>query len=249
MPMFFQNSYFYFFTIALQGVCVYHCVRKGNQNNWIWLIVCLPVIGCLVYIFTEMFSRRDIGKVQSGIGSIVYPSNRISKLQENLKFSDTFNNRVALADAYLAAGDTEKAIAIYEPSLTGAFDENEHVLMQLISAYSSLQRYNDVIKTAKKIANKPQFMRSRAHMLYAMALAYMGNNDAAEKEFKALNSKFSGFEGRYHYGLFLANNNRINDARSIYAEILQEESYLSGKEKRNNRNWFSLTKEELRKIG
>jgi hypothetical protein len=248
--MFFgYSSYFYYVTIALQAICVYHCVKKGNQNSWIWLIVCLPIIGCAIYFFTEIFSRRSVGNVQSSIGSMVNPSGRISKLQENLKFSDTFNNRIALADAYLAAGDTEKAIAIYEPSLTGAFDENEHVLMQLIIAYSRLQRYADVVKAAQKLKNKPQFLRSRAHMLYAMALAYMGNNDAAEKEFKVLNSKFSGFESRYHYGLFLANNNRINEARTVYTDMLQEEPHLSGREKRGNRNWFALTKEELRKMG
>lgn len=66
--MFFLNPNFYYVTIALQAICVLHCMKKGNQNKWIWIIVFLPLIGCLVYFFTEMFTSRDIQKLQSGIG-------------------------------------------------------------------------------------------------------------------------------------------------------------------------------------
>lgn len=102
--MFFFSTTFYFITIALQAICVLHCVRRGTQQKWIWLIIFLPVIGSLVYIFTEMFSGRDVQKVQSGVGAVFNPSGPIRKLEENLRFSDTFANRTALADAYLAGG-------------------------------------------------------------------------------------------------------------------------------------------------
>ncbi|MEJ0101027.1 MAG: hypothetical protein WDO19_00080 [Bacteroidota bacterium] len=71
--MFFANGYFYFFTIVLQAVCVIHCIRKGKQNNWIWIIVFLPVVGCLAYIFTEIFTGREIQHVQSGVGNVFNP--------------------------------------------------------------------------------------------------------------------------------------------------------------------------------
>ena len=108
--MFFFSTPFYVFTVVLQAICVIHCIRRGNTNNWIWLIIFLPMIGCLVYIFTEIINRRDIQRVQSGMGSVFNPSGAIRKLENNLRFSDTFANRVALADAYLEAGQHVKAI-------------------------------------------------------------------------------------------------------------------------------------------
>src|SRR5947208_14530770 len=124
--MFFFNSNYYYTIIGLQAICVIHCIRKGRANNWIWLIVFLPLIGCMVYIFTEIFTSRDIRTVQSGMTSVFNPGGSVRRLEENLRFADTFANRVALADACLLIGNTDRAIELYESSLSGNFTENEH---------------------------------------------------------------------------------------------------------------------------
>jgi len=213
--MFLFNPNFYYVTIALQAFCVFHCIRKGNQNKWIWIIVFLPLVGCLIYFFTEIVNSRDIQKVQSGLGEVLNPSGSIRKLEENLRFADTFNNIIALADAYLYSGEVDKAIHLYESSLKGAFTENEHVLSQLVIAYHKKQRYKELIATAEKIYHLPQFPFSRPHILYAQALAKEGLKEKAEKEFKKMNGKYSHYEGRYYYGLFPCN--RREDRGGIQA--------------------------------
>ena len=246
--MFFANNYFYFFTIALQLICVIHVVRRGKQNNWIWIIVFLPIVGCIAYIFTEMFSGRDIDSVQSGVGSILNPGGKIRKLENNLRFSDTFNNKVALADAYLASGQTAKSIELYESSLEGNFTENEYVLSQLIIAYFQDKRYEEIIPIAKKIYKLPQFARSRPHILYAIALGKTGNVEQAEKEFKTMKTKFSNYEARYQYGCFLENNKRPEEARQLFNEMINESSHLSSMERRQNNSWISKAKEEMKRL-
>lgn len=246
--MFFLNNYFYYITIGLQILCVVHCLRKGNNTTWIWLIVFLPLVGCIAYLIMEVFNRNSMQQAQTGMGDILFPSGNIKKLEKQLQFSDTFNNRIQLADAYLNAGNTDKAIEIYETSSTGAFANNEHVLLQLIVAYSNVQRYNDVIKIAKKLYNNPAFIRLHAHVLYAIALDKTGEAELAEKEFNMMKGKYSFFEARYQYGLFLLNKNRSAEAQKIFNDIVSEFAYLSSFEKRNNRSWFNSAKQELRKI-
>src|ERR1700743_2889247 len=116
MPFF--NNYFYYITIGLQLICVIHCLRKGNQTTWIWLIVFLPIVGCLAYLFMGVFNKGSVRQMQSGMGTAIYPAGKIKKLEKQLEFADTFNNRVLLADAYLSSGNTERAIQLYESSLT-----------------------------------------------------------------------------------------------------------------------------------
>lgn len=246
--MFFNNMYFYYITIGLQAICVLHCLKKGNQNKWIWIIVFLPVIGCLIYLFTEIFTDRQISQVSSGVASVLNPSGSVRKLEEQLRFSDTFQNRVMLADAYLANGRTADAIDLYEQSFTGLFTENEHLLKQLIIAYSIVKRYEDIIPLAQKLYRTPQFARSRAHMLYAIALENTGNSQLAEKEFKMMNVRFSNFESRYQYGLFLLRMGRDDEAKQLFKELLGEASHLSSRERRGNQVWFNQAKEELKKI-
>jgi len=246
--MFPFSANYYYIILALQAICVFHCVRKGRTNNWIWLIVFLPLIGCLVYIFTEMFNRRDIQNVQSGVTTVFNPGGSVRKLENNLRFSDTFANRIALADAYLSTGETDRAIQLYESSLTGNFTENEYVLSQLIIAYYQKKRYDDIIPIGRKIYGLPQFARSRSHILYAAALGYTGHYSEAEKEFKTMKGRFANYEARYYYALLLAGTDRVNDARTLFAEMLSEASHLSSRERRYNRNWFRLAKDELNKL-
>lgn len=246
--MFFGSGYFYF-TIALQVICIVHSIRKGKPYFWIWVILFLPVVGSLIYLFTEVFTNRDIRDVQSGVGEVLNPGGKIKKLENNLRFSDTFNNRIALADACLAGGQTQRAIDLYESSLTGNFTENEHVLSQLVIAYSRQKRYEELVSTAKKIHTLPQFQRSHAHILYAMALEQNGNHEMAETEFKKMKGKFANFEARYQYSCFLVRAGRSEEARQLLTEMSGEFTHLSPPEKRNNRKWFNLAKDELKKTG
>lgn len=246
--MFFYSPSFYVITVVLQIICIIHCIRKGRQTTWIWLLIFIPLIGSVVYIFSEIFTGNEIREVQSGMSGVFNPGGKIRKLENNLKFSDTFNNRIMLADAYLAAGQTERAIDLYESSLTGNFTENEYLLSQLIIAYFQMKRYEDLIPVAKKIHDRPQFARSKPHIYYAMALDFTGRKDQAETEFKLMKGKFSNFEARYQYGCFLERAGRQEEACQLFNEILGEVTHLSPLERRNNNKWFALVREELKKL-
>lgn len=247
MGAFFFNPAFYTVTIILQAICVIHCIRSRNQQNWIWLIIFLPMIGCIAYLFTEVITRRSIRNVQAGVGEVLSPSGSIRKLEENLRFSDTFNNRIALADAYLQAGQTQRAINLYEESLQGTFAENELGISRLIIAYYKEKRYDDVIRLTPKISKLPQFARSKAHILYAASLGNTGQPEKAENEFQQMNGRFGNFEARYYYAMMLRNYNRPDDGRKILEQIAEEIPQLSPVERRHNREWLRLTKEALKK--
>jgi hypothetical protein len=152
-----------------------------------------------------------------------------------------------LADAYLSVARTDEAIELYTSSLTGAFTENDYVLKQLIGAYFQQGRYAELIPLAEKIYKRPEFPRTKAHVQYACALGYTGDNDGAEREFKKLKTRFSAFEARYQYGMFLQRAGRIEEARHIFKDIAEEAPHLSARERRSNQAWIMKAKEELKR--
>ncbi|HNP22057.1 MAG TPA: PLDc N-terminal domain-containing protein [Panacibacter sp.] len=243
----FSGGSYYYLILALQAICVIHCLRKGKNSTWIVAIIFLPLIGSIAYIFMEMFRDSDIKQVQTGVSTIINPGGSIKKLEQQLKFSDTFNNRVALADAYLSNGDTDKAIDMYKSCLTGTFTDNEYVIYQLILAYSALNDYGQIVPLARKVYQRPQFARSKAHIAYATALEFTGNPAQAEEEFKKMKARFSYFEARYQYGLFLLRHDRSAEARELFSSMVEEESQLGKTELKSNRYWIGLAKDELRK--
>jgi len=248
--MFFNGGSYYYIIIGLQIFCGIHSYRRGTLNRWIFLIVFLPLIGSAIYLYSEVLSARKsfVKPINMNPGRSNASPGNIKKLEDELRFTDTFANKVKLADAYLAAGFTEKAIDLYKASLTGAFSENEHVMGQLIVAYFEEERYYEVLPLAKKLYNLPQFARSKEHLLYALALENTGNMEQAEKEFKAMKGRYSYFEPRYQYGLFLMRAERYDDAAQIFTDMLDEEPHLGNIEKKSNRQWFAKAKDELKKI-
>jgi hypothetical protein len=241
-------GYIYYVSIVLQVICVLHCIRKGTQQKWIWLIVFVPYIGCIAYFFSEILPKRDMGNWQEGLGSLfVSPSARIRRLEQNCQLTNTFNNRVLLANAYMMAGRTEEAIDLYSTSLTGAFTENEYVINRLIGAYFTVGRYQDLIALAGKIYSTPAFARSEAHLYYARALDLTGNPEGAEREFKKMKGRFADFAARYQYGLFLQRAGRDNEAQGVLEDIVKEGPHLSSRERRANYLWIQKAREELKK--
>ncbi|OOQ60063.1 tetratricopeptide repeat protein [Mucilaginibacter pedocola] len=246
--MFFQNEYTYYIIGGLQAICIFHAYRNGKFERYIWMLLFLPVIGSIIYLYQEVWGNRRVSAPKVDVASVFNPGVKLKRLEEEVRFTDTFANRIRLADAYLEAGQTDKAVDIYNASLTGAFAENEHVLAQLIIAYYKQQRYAEVTPIAKKLYKTPQFPRSQAHITYAMALEQLGQLDAAETEFKAMKGRYSYFEQRYQYGLFLIRQDRIENAEQIFTDMLDEQPHLSAMEKKASKEWFVKAKAELKNI-
>jgi hypothetical protein len=210
--------------------------------------VCVPIVGSIIYIFSEIITKRDIGNVQSNIGTLIFPTGRVKDLEKKLEFANTFDNKVALADAYLASGSIQQAIDLYESCLVGVFSDNEYVITKLIISYYRAERYADAVKIAQKILKSTDFNKSHAHILYALCLEKTGSPELAEKELKSMGGKYSNFEGRLNYGQFLVRANRSAEAKIIFSEMVQEASHMTSKESRGNTKWLRKTREELAAI-
>lgn len=240
-------SSYYFLVIVLQAVCVIHCIRKGNGYNWIWLIVFLPLIGGLIYLFTEIITKREVNSVKTSLDTVIRPSGKIKDLEKRLEFSDTFENRVALADAYLNNNMTDEAILLYEKSRSGVFENDPFLIMQLIRAYFAKEQYDRVIDVTQFIRQSTDFGKSHARVLYALSLENTGCTKEAEAEFAAMKGRYSNYEARFRFAQFLQRQNREKEARSVLEEICNEANRMSSGESRNYREWLRKSREELAK--
>ena len=249
MMQFFQGfSQYYVLVIGLQGVCAFHSIRRGTQSKWIWIIVFLPLVGSLAYIFTEIIQRRHVSSVQEGVATIINPTGRIRKLERVLKFSDTFANRTALADAYLAGGNYTQAVNLYESCLTHLFSNSEDVIKNLIQAYFHLGRYEDIIQLAPRVAGDLTFLKSPASLMYAISLEKCNLPEQAEQAYAKLNLRFSNYEARYRYGLFLLSTGRRQEALKILQGIIDEAQHMTRSEKGTSTGWIQKAEQTLRSL-
>lgn len=235
----------YYLIIALQGFCIYHLYKNRNENYWFFVIFFVPLIGSIIYLIARVFNKKDLSSIQNEITSIINPTKKVKDLEDILQFSDTFQNRVNLADEYFKIGDYQNTIPHYEKSLKGNFKHDSYVIKQLIESYYQTDKFEKVILYSEKAKTKFGFKKSRAQFLYGLALEKLERFDEAEIELRNTNHSYSNFEERLSLAKFLVNRDKIDDAKEILNQILDESSYMTKQNKRIN-NQFFIEAEKLK---
>ena len=63
-----------------------------------------------------------------------------------------------------------------------------------------------------------------------------------------MQGRYSYYEQRYHYGVFLRRNDRDEDAEKVFSTMLEEEPHLSAMERKSARPWCAKARVELKAI-
>lgn len=235
----------YYLILAFQGFCIYHAFKNGKEYYWFFIIFFLPIIGCLIYLFTQVFSKNDIDKAQNGLTLLVNPTKQITDLEKRLEFSDTFENRVALADIYLSVKRIEEAIALYERSLDGMFKNDYYTISKLMEAYAELNEHEKVVTYAKRIEKSVDFKKSKSQFRYGLALAALEKLDEAEIQLKEIDTRYSNYEERIVFADFLLKREKKVEAKEIYNEILTEAVHMKRENKRKYSSSIQKAKTQL----
>lgn len=229
----------YYLLIALQIYCVYLAYKNRSEWYWYLVIFLLPAIGCAIYLITQVINSRDIEKVQSEVVTALNPTKRVKELEKKVAFSDTFQNRLDLADAYAAMKDYPQAIEQYNTALQGHDSKDFYGNTQLIKALYKNEMYEDVITTAGIIENHPDFDKSESNMYYGLATAKTGNLEKAEMLLKKINKRYSNYEERLMLARFLKDNGKEADAKELVADLLEEGAYLTKPNQRKYKAVFN----------
>lgn len=241
--MFFDFSEYYFLVIGLQAFCLYHAYKNNNQQKWYWLIIFLPVIGGLIYLYDNFYSRRNVSNLTEGVKGVVNSNYNIEKLEMTLKFSDTFINKTNLADAYASKGRLEESINLYESCRNGIYKDNPDLFQKLSKAYFLNKNYAKVIELSKELAPTGE-----GKITLAWALHYAGDSVKAEEKFKEMGGRFTNFEARTAYAQFLLEKHRSDEANDILCDIIEEYDSMSNYEKNLRKGTVSEAKRILRTI-
>ncbi|WP_282057052.1 tetratricopeptide repeat protein [Maribacter luteus] len=235
----------YYLTIALQAYCLYHCYINKNHFYWYFAILFLPVVGSLLYLFVNVLQKREIDKVQDGIITVINPTKKINDLEKKLNFADTFENKVSLADAYLGAGQYQKAIDLYKSALTGTFEKDYYGNANLIEAFYYSEQYAEVVDRIKVIQDSPRFKKSKAMFLYALTLEKTGDVDLAEEYLNQFNAPYSRYAERLELAKFNIRNAKTDKAREILNDIVTESQGMSKSSYKLNKGFILEAKEML----
>lgn len=236
--------FYYYFVIALQVFCFYHIFKNRSPYYWILIILFVPLIGFIIYLFRYLYNSRDAEKVQEDVINAINPTKKTRELERKLEFSDTYANRIALADAYFDNQNFVSAISNYEKSLEDTVQDNLYAQQQLVLSYFKLHNFEKTIKHAEEIADKPAFKGSKQQFCYGMALKEMGKIEEAETQLKQIDRPYSNYTERLELAKLYLETGRLNEGKSLLEEISAESKNMT----KPNRRIYKNTIDEVERL-
>lgn len=225
---------FYTPVLILQGFCLYHAYRTGRSQTWFYLIIFLPLLGSILYLYDTFVTRRNIEDLSEGLMQTMNSNRKIELLEKERKIADTINNKMALADAYLEIGRVEEAIHLYklckqqQPS-------NKDNIKKLMQAHYLNKDYDKVVGLGSELEMDYEFRNAPERIALAWSLHETGASDAAAKEFDAMDVRYSNYLHRFEYAKFLNLTNQYPLAKAKLEELIEEYQDMSMHEKRFKR--------------
>lgn len=227
-----------------------HALRRGYPIFWVFLIVFVPVIGCLLYAVVVLLpeftqSRAALGGARA-IGKALDPGRELRELREALETTDTVGNRAALAEAYVRHDRLDEAIELYRSSLTGIYRVDPVLLMGLAAAQVEAGHFQSAKATLQTLREAhPDEDKPAARLLMARALEGAGDREAALMAYAKLVETVAGAETKCRYALLLRAIGREAQARVLFQEILREAKKGTRHSQQLNQVWIGAARKAL----
>ncbi|HEX9938994.1 MAG TPA: tetratricopeptide repeat protein [Longimicrobium sp.] len=235
--------------LAVQVFFAVHCIRRGNPA-WLLLIIFVPLVGSLVYFFVEylpgMRVRGSIETTARKVKERLNPAAEIQRLQDQVALSNSLNNRLALARAYVRAGRTDEAIALYRDSLSGIYADDPLVLAELAFAYRTAEQTGEARETFERARANATTLRDDHLILSATIYEDAGDYEGALREYQAILSRpVIGDEARCRYALLLKHMGRTAEANALFDQIVRHARLSPGHYRKAQKQWIEIARKEL----
>ena len=235
---------YFYFIVALQAYCIYHAYKNRKPYYWYFLVFFLPVLGSLIYIITQVYNQKDAEKIQSELTSIINPTGKLKDLEGKLEFSDTYSNRIELADAYTQHMDMPNAILNFKKTLEDTVQDDLYARQQLVLCYFQLKAYSEVIEQAEIIKDKLEFIGSKQQFCYGLALKEQNRLEEAEIQLKQIDRPYSNYAERLELAKLYLETDRQTEGEDLLNEIYSESQNMT----KTNKSLYRATIAEVEKL-
>jgi hypothetical protein len=226
-----------------------HAIRTGRQQ-WLWIILFFPVGGWIIYFFVNVLPDLQQSRTVRDAGDIIVqkinPTRKLKKLQEQLSFSDTIDNRLMLAQEYVNVGQYQEAVDLYLTCLEGVYEDEPFIILDLANALylnNSFEEAKERLLYIKK--HHKNYKNKDVSLLLAKTHENLDETDQALAEYSELVKVYPGEEARCRYALLLKKNGQLEESQRLFGEIIAGAKRSPGYYRRNQKKWINIAKQNL----
>ncbi len=221
--------------ILLQAAAIIHFIRRRPDTFWLFVILFGGWLGALIYIFVEAIP--DAGLLRQSFK--VFPRRRrIHDLESAITDNPSAGNYEELGDLYLEEGKYRQAKEAYDKALSSRTDSVDPFYRRGIAEVRLEDFAGAVSDLEHVVASDREYDFHGAMGLLAHAYANTGRPQDAEALFLEATKTSTSSETYYNYAIFLASQNRNEEARDWAKRILAKKLNMPGYLRRRERPWF-----------
>jgi hypothetical protein len=183
--------------------------------------------------------NRGMEKATATAFNLLDPEREVREARSAFDLSPSAQNRLRLAKALFARGETHESIQHFDACLKGPFGKDPEFLYAAASAKLQDGQIPQALELAKTLrASVPDYLAERAILLLAQAHAAAGDQDAARSEFSTAVDRYGSVEARARYAIFAAATNDLGCAKKLYEELAHSEQHWNSQIRSLNRPWL-----------
>jgi hypothetical protein len=242
----------YISELLLQLFCVVHAVRSGRIFPWVYVIVFLPLVGCVAYLLVEvlpeMLSGRTARALHGTARNLADPHRGLRERMREVELVGSVDAKRGLAEEYVRRGAYDEALSLYRSSLQGQFSNDPALLLGMARAqFLSGDGAGAQASLNALQASDPAFVSADAHLLYARSLELQGRLPEAGGEYEKLVRYYPGEEARCRYAMLLDRLGETDGARRLYAEIVKSLDGAPRHYRRAQKEWGDIARTALKR--
>src|SRR3984957_12462840 len=229
--------------ILLEVLLVIHVLKTGRNTLWIWLIIFLPMAGCIAYLIVELLPElsrsRTVAATRRNVQHALDPHAQLRRFQDEAQVTQNVASSQRYAEELLRHNRFEEAAGIYRKILTGLYEHDPDLMLGLARAQFGGGDASAARATLDEaIGRNPQFRSPEGHLLYARALEAEGNAQKALAEYQVLATSYPGAEAAVRFAQLLKTQGRIEESRTVAKELLEQARIAPAHYRRAQRDWL-----------
>jgi hypothetical protein len=236
--------------LVIQLCFAYHALKTGRPYWWLFVIMGMPVVGCLLYYFIEVFpmsrESRSAEKAVRAISKALDPDKTLRERVADLEACGSVENRVGLARACLSRQMYRKAASLYRSCLAGVHESDPDIRFGLATALllaGELKESHAVVQALRQ--SHASFRSAEVRLVMARAAESLGRFDDALAEYRGLADPFAGEEGRWRYGALLLRMGRGAEAGEVFNRMLRNAARMPEHYREAQHEWLALARERV----
>lgn len=229
-----------------------HAVRTGRPNWWLFVLLSFPMLGSIVYFFSEymgdMRHTRHGRKAIKAVTNIIDPHRELREATIEFDRTPTAYNRARLAQALLAKGEVQQAIDHYKVAASGPYAKDVSFLRGLGTAQLIGQHHADAVTTFETLFEAhPDQKTGQAALMHAEALAG-AKRPEARAAFEAVIAADSTIEVQVKYGLYLLERGEKSAGHTALENALKDVKRGNRHSRDMNHEWIDAAQMALKSL-